>query len=53
MKSDLRQKLVLHKETLRALKVKTGIEDNERPETLLKPPREARPRKARTGMLTA
>jgi hypothetical protein len=25
MKSDVRQKLVLHKETLRALKVKTGI----------------------------
>ena len=25
MKSDLRKKLVLHKETLRALKVKTGI----------------------------
>jgi hypothetical protein len=25
MKSDARKKLVLHKETLRALKVKTGI----------------------------
>ena len=25
MKSDVRKKLVLHKETLRALKVKTGI----------------------------